>query len=131
MYRISSAGTMPSQNSTRQAVSGANSVYTAQNATAAMPQPTAQLLCTRPTALPRCRAWIISAISTEPTDHSPPKPRPCSERVIRSCSYECVKPLKKVNARPYILFQSVTNNRSKECLKVVNVLPDPLPQHTF
>ena len=30
----------------------------------------------------------------------------------------------------YILFQLVTNNRSKEYLKVVKVLPDPLPQHT-
>ncbi len=60
------------------------------------PQPTAQLLCTRPTALPRWRARIISAISTEPTDHSPPKPRPCSIRVTNSCSDDCVKPLRKV-----------------------------------
>ena len=29
----------------------------------------------------------------------------------------------------YILFQLVTNNRSKEYLKVVKVLPGPLPQH--
>ena len=30
----------------------------------------------------------------------------------------------------YIVFQLVTNNRSKEYLKVVKVLPGPLPQHT-
>jgi hypothetical protein len=58
----------------------------------------AQALCTRPTALPRWRALIISAISTEPTDHSPPKPSPCSARVTNSCSGECVKPLRKVKA---------------------------------
>ena len=30
----------------------------------------------------------------------------------------------------YILFQLVTNNRLKECLKVLKVLPVPFPQHT-
>ena len=29
----------------------------------------------------------------------------------------------------YILFQLVTNNRSKEYLKVIKVLPDSCPQH--
>ena len=30
----------------------------------------------------------------------------------------------------YIFFQLVTKNRLKECLKVLKILPDPLPQHT-
>ena len=45
-------------------------------AEAARPQPMAQPPCTVPTALPRCWARMVSPISTEPTAHSPPKPKP-------------------------------------------------------
>ena len=34
-----------------------------------------------------------------------------------------------VLAGSYILFQLVINNKSKECLKAVKVLPDQLPQY--
>src|SRR5579859_8019922 len=40
---------------------------------------------------------MISATSTEPTAHSPPKPNPCIARVKSSWPNECVKPLRKVN----------------------------------
>jgi hypothetical protein len=60
------------------------------------PQPMAQPPCTVPTALPRYWARIASPINTEPTAHSPPKPRPCSPRVISSCQNEFVNPLKNV-----------------------------------
>ena len=36
-----------------------------------------------------------------------------------------------VLARKLYTFQLVINNKSKECLKVVKFLPDPLPQFTF
>ena len=63
-----------------------------------MPQPIAHPPCTVPTALPRYSARMASPISTEPTAHSPPKPRPCRPRVISSCQKELVNPLRKVNS---------------------------------
>jgi hypothetical protein len=75
---------MPSQNTAFHAVSGGSKELAAQNASAAAAQPTDQLLCTRPVALPRWRASTISATNTEPTDHSPPNPNPCIARVKKS-----------------------------------------------
>src|SRR5271165_5442689 len=40
---------------------------------------------------------MVSPISTEPTAHSPPKPKPCTPRQASNCQKFCVKPLKKVN----------------------------------
>ena len=49
----SKPGRMPSQNRTFQAHAGGNTVLTTQKASAAAAQPTDQLLCTKPVALPR------------------------------------------------------------------------------
>src|SRR5271167_2685668 len=62
-----------------------------------MPHPTAQPPCTVPTALPRCSARMVSPISTEPTAHSPPNPKPCNPRQKSSCQKLLVKPLRNVN----------------------------------
>src|SRR5271167_2625468 len=93
---ISKPGKSPNQNTIFHAHCGGARELTAQNANAAAAQPTDQLLCTSPAALPRCCASMISATNTDPTAHSPPKPKPCMARVKNSCAKECVKPLKKV-----------------------------------
>ena len=64
---------------------------------AAAAQPNDQLLCTVPTAFARCCGErMVSAIMIVTTDHSPPKPMPCSVRVVSSCQNECVKPDRQV-----------------------------------
>src|SRR5208337_3676262 len=81
----------------RQAMAGGSHENSTVYRIAVTPHPTAQPLCTVPTALPRCSARMVSPISTEPTAHSPPKPRPCNPRVTSSCQKEWVNPLRKVN----------------------------------
>jgi hypothetical protein len=39
---------------------------------------------------------MVSAIMIVTTDHSPPKPMPCSVRVVSSCQNEWVKPDRQV-----------------------------------
>src|ERR1035438_1364031 len=80
---------------------------------AAMPHPMAHPPCTVPTALPRCCARMASPISTEPTAHSPPKPRPCSPRVISNCQKELVNPLKKVKNANHRMVICRTRTRPK------------------
>src|SRR5271157_2250819 len=87
---------MPIQNMARHAVSAGSTEKSTVKQIAAMPHPTAHPPCTVPTALPRCCARMASPISTEPTAHSPPKPRPCRPRVISSCQNELVNPLRNV-----------------------------------
>src|SRR3984893_10177055 len=108
---IRNAGRTPTQNRILQLQLGGSSMLAAQNARAAAAQPTDQLLCTTPAALPRWRASTVSATSTEPTDHSPPKPNPCMVRVNSSCPYECVNPLKKVNAANHSTVRCSTRTR--------------------
>jgi hypothetical protein len=60
---------------------------------AATAHPIAQPLCTVPTAQPRYSVLTISPISTEPTAHSPPKPRPWSARNTKICSKFWAKPI--------------------------------------
>src|ERR1700733_7866114 len=93
---MSAAGARPIQNTVLQASCGGSTEFTPQKASAASAQPTDQLLCTRPVALPRCFASIISETNIAPTTHSPPKPRPCNARVANNCPNDCAKPLKNV-----------------------------------
>src|SRR5262245_52822365 len=53
---------------------------------AAAPQPTAQPVCTRPTARPRYLSRTTSPISTAPAAHTPPNPRPWSARKANNVS---------------------------------------------
>src|SRR5579862_5631237 len=63
-----------------------------------MPQPTAQPVCTNPTARPRYLSRTTSPISTAPAAHSPPKPKPCNARKMKSCSKFWAKAHKNVNS---------------------------------
>src|SRR5579863_2303827 len=49
-----------------------------------------------PTPRPRYLSRITSPISTAPAAHSPPKPKPCRARRMKSCSKFCAKAQKKV-----------------------------------
>ena len=73
-------------NITRQAISAGNSRKIAEYSSTDAPQPTAQALCTEAIALPRCSGRMISAISTAPAAHSPPKPKPCKALSTSNCS---------------------------------------------
>ena len=111
MYSTRKAGSTPIQNRLRQAHSGGSSEKASVYKIAAAPQPTAQPLCTAPTALPRCWARTISPISTEPTAHSPPKPRPCSARSTNSCSKFCAKPMATVQTENHRMVYCSTRTR--------------------
>ncbi len=89
---------MPIQNMARQARFAGSQENNATENIAAMPQPMAHPPCTVPTALPRCSARIVSPINTEPTAHSPPKPRPWHPRVKSNCQKLLVNPLRKVKS---------------------------------
>src|ERR1700683_4701856 len=49
-----------------------------------------------PTPRPRYLSRITSPISAAPAAHSPPKPKPCSARRMKSCSKFCANAQKKV-----------------------------------
>ncbi len=93
---MSSAGSTPAANITRQARSGSTREYVSAYSSTAAPQPTAHALCTVPIALPRWLARMLSAISTAPAAHSPPKPKPCTALSARNCSKFCAKAEAKV-----------------------------------
>src|SRR5215510_2022458 len=63
---------------------------------AAAPQPTAQPVCTRPTARPRYLSRTTSPISTAPAAHSPPNPKPWSARKANNISKLIAKAHRKV-----------------------------------
>jgi hypothetical protein len=50
-----------------------------------------------PSALPRCSGRMVSASSTAPAAHSPPKPSPMMVRAANSCSKFCARPQMKVH----------------------------------
>ena len=77
---------MPRHISTRQALVSATSSNTIRYATTATAQPTAHALWITPSALPRDSGRTISATSTAPTPHSPPKPMPWKTRKTISIS---------------------------------------------
>ncbi|MNI08986.1 hypothetical protein D3C73_620390 [compost metagenome] len=111
MYSTRKAGSTPIQNRLRHAHSGGNNENATVYKTAAAPHPTAQPLCTVPTALPRCSARTISPINTEPTAHSPPKPRPCNARSTNNCSKFCAKPMATVHAENHRIVYCRTRTR--------------------
>ena len=56
---------------------------------------------------------MVSPISTEPTAHSPPNPKPCNPRQRSSCQKPWVKPLKKVNTANQTMVICRTRTRPK------------------
>src|ERR1035437_7999913 len=104
---------MAIQNMARQARPAGSHENNATEHIAAIPQPMAQPPCTVPTALPRCSARIVSPISTEPTAHSQPKPRPLHPRVISNCQKLLVNPLRKVNSANQRMVHCKTRARPK------------------
>ena len=53
--------------------------------------------CIRPIALPRCSGLQLSATRTLPADHSPPSPKPRSDRQRISCPIDLDVAVKAVN----------------------------------
>ncbi len=82
------AGRMPTKNAARQPQTGSTSCVTM----AAAAKPTAQELCTIPSALPRCSAGQVSDTSAAPHAHSPPMPIPSKARKTIKCHAVCARP---------------------------------------
>src|ERR1700740_2613199 len=103
---------MPIQKHARHAYCSGSSAKNAQYRIAAAAQPNDQLLCTVPTAFAQCCGErIVSAIMIVTTDHSPPKPMPCSVRVMSSCQNECVKPDRQVKMAKVAIVHWSTRTR--------------------
>src|SRR5436309_893484 len=77
----SNAGSTPAKNTARQPNRGSTMATTS----AAMASPIAYADCISPSALPRCSARHVSAISAAPVVHSPPIPKPRTKRNTASC----------------------------------------------